>query len=290
VHDGDAIALGLALESGIPFAAVHEIIRQQRRDLTLIGPISDMAFDQLIAAGTVAKVIAAWVGNVAGGSGYGFRRAYEQGQPRRIVMEDHSNFTVGLALKAAAMGVPYLPTFTGLGGDIVRSHPRIRPIDDPFGGPPLLAVGALRPDVAIIHVQRADAQGNAHLWGNLGLTVEAAQAARRTIVICEEIVADEVIRSDPNRTLIPGFLVAAVVEEPGGALPSSVQGYWRRDFEPFLTYHQVSRSVEGFQRWLKEWVLDLPGRPAYLRHLGQPTLDRLRVRDRRLAAAANFAP
>jgi glutaconate CoA-transferase, subunit A len=290
VHDGDAIALGLALESGIPFAAVHEIIRQQRRDLTLIGPISDMAFDQLIAAGTVAKVIAAWVGNVAGGSGYGFRRAYEQGQPRRIVMEDHSNFTVGLALKAAAMGLPYLPTFTGLGGDIVRSHPRIRPIDDPFGGPPLLAVGALRPDVAIIHVQRADAQGNAHLWGNLGLTVEAAQAARRTIVICEEIVADEVIRSDPNRTLIPGFLVAAVVEEPGGALPSSVQGYWRRDFEPFLTYHQVSRSVEGFERWLKEWVLDLPGRPAYLRHLGQATLDRLRVRDRRLAAAANFAP
>ncbi|HXO58990.1 MAG TPA: CoA-transferase, partial [Candidatus Acidoferrum sp.] len=159
VHDGDAIALGLALESGIPFAAVHEIIRQRREDLTLIGPISDMAFDQLIAAGTVAKVIAAWVGNVAGGSGYGFRRAYEQGQPRRIVMEDHSNFTVGLALKAAAMGLPYLPTFTGFGGDIVRGHPRIRPVEDPFGGPGLLAVGALKPDVAILHVQRADASG-----------------------------------------------------------------------------------------------------------------------------------
>src|SRR5207245_6526758 len=162
VHDGDAVALGLALESGIPFAAVHEIIRQGRKDLTLIGPISDMAFDQLIAAGTVAKVIAAWVGNVAGGSGYGFRRAYEQGQPRRIVMEDHSNFTVGLALKAAAMGLPYLPTFTGIGGDIVRGHPRIRPIGDPFGGPGLLAVGALKPDVAIVHVQRTDASGNAH--------------------------------------------------------------------------------------------------------------------------------
>ncbi len=261
VHDGDAIALGLALESGIPFAAVHEIIRQQRRDLT-----------------------------VAGGSGYGFRRAYEQGQPRRIVMEDHSNFTVGLALKAAAMGLPYLPTFTGIGGDIVRGHPRIRPIGDPFGGPDLLAVGALRPDVAIIHVQRADAQGNAHLWGNLGLTVEAAYAARRTIVLCEEVVSEAVIRSDPNRTMIPGFLVSAVVEEPGGALPSSVQGYWRRDFEPFLAYHRMSRTPEGFQSWLREWVLDLPDRPAYLQHMGEAALVRLRVSDRRPAAEANFAP
>jgi len=282
--------LGLALESGIPFAAVHEIIRQGRKDLTLIGPISDMAFDQLIAAGTVAKVIAAWVGNVAGGSGYGFRRAYEQGRPRRIVMEDHSNFTVGLALKAAAMGLPYLPTFTGFGGDIVRGHPRIRPVDDPFGGPGLLAVGALKPDVAIVHVQRADASGNAHLWGNLGLTVEAAYAARRTIVVCEEIVPDNVIRSDPNRTMIPGFLVTAVVEEPGGALPSSVQGYWRRDFDTFLDYHRLSKTADGFQSWLEEWVLDLPDRPAYLRHMGNTALGRLRVTDRRLAAAANFAP
>src|ERR1700716_321517 len=290
VHDGDTIALGLALESGIPFAAVHEIIRQRRKDLTLIGPISDMAFDQLIAAGTVAKVIAAWVGNVAGGSGYGFRRAYEQGQPRRIVMEDHSNFTVGLGLKAAAMGLPYLPTFTGLGGDIVRGHPRIRPVDDPFGGPALLAVGAIKPDVAIVHVQRADASGNAHLWGNLGLTVEAAYAARRTIVVCEEIVADDVIRSDPNRTMIPGFLVTAVVEEPGGALPSSVQGYWRRDFATFLRYHGLSRTTEGYQSWLKEWVLDLPDRAAYLGHMGDAAVEQLRVRDRRLAAAANFAP
>jgi len=290
VHDGDAIALGLALESGIPFAAVHEIIRQGRKDLTLIGPISDMAFDQLIAAGTVAKVIAAWVGNVAGGSGYGFRRAYEQGQPRRIVMEDHSNFTVGLALKAAAMGLPYLPTFTGLGGDIVRGHQRIRPIEDPFGGPGLLAVGAIKPDVAIVHVQRADASGNAHLWGNLGLTVEAAYAARRTIVVCEEIVPDDVIRSDPNRTMIPGFVVSAVVEEPGGALPSSVQGYWRRDFETFLQYHGRSKTAEGYRSWLKEWVLDLPDRPAYLRHMGDAAVERLRVSDRRLAAAANFAP
>lgn len=290
VHDGDAIALGLALESGIPFAAVHEIIRQQRRNLTLIGPISDMAFDQLIGAGAVAGVTAAWIGNVAGGSGYCFRRAYEQGLPHPIRMEDHSNFSVALGLKAAAMGVPFLPTFTGLGGDIVRDHPGIRPIDDPFGGPPVLGVRAIKPDVAIIHVQRADTQGNAHLWGNYGVAIEAAYAAARTIITCEEIVSGDVIRSDPNRTVIPGFLTTAVVEEPGGALPSSVQGYWRRDFEPFLTYHRESRTLDGFQRWLGEWVLEIPDRHSYLAHMGERAVERLRVRDQRPAAAANFAP
>lgn len=290
VHDGDTVALGLALESGIPFAAVHELIRQGRRDLTLVGPISDMAFDQLIGAGCVRRVIAAWVGNVAGGSGYCFRRAVEHGIPGALEMEDHSNFTVGLALKAAAMGVPYLPTFTGFGSDIVRDHPRIKSVADPFGGPAPLAVGALRPDVAIVHAQRADQEGNAHLWGNLGLCVEAVYGARRTILTCEEIVSPDVIRTDPNRTVIPGFLVEAVVEVPGGALPSSVQGYWRRDFEPFLSYHRISRTVEGYHQWLREWVLEVRDRDHYLEKLGADAVDRLRVRDLQPAAVANFAP
>lgn len=290
VFDGDAVALGLALESGIPFAAVHEIIRQKRKDLTLVGPISDMAFDQMLGAGVAARVVAAWVGNVAAGSGYAFRRAVEDGVPRSIEVEDHSNFTIGLALKAAAMGLPFLPTFTGIGGDIVKAHPRIRPIEDPFGGAPLLAVAAFRPDVTIIHVQRADEDGNAHLWGNLGLTVEAAYGAHRTIVTCEEMVSREVIRSDPNRTVIPGFLVSAVVEEPGGALPASVQGYWHRDFMPFLDYHRTSRTPDGLRDWLREWVYDVPNRAAYLQKLGQEAISRLRVREERPSARANFAP
>jgi glutaconate CoA-transferase subunit A len=290
VPDGSSIALGLSLESLIPFAAVHELIRLGRRDLTLIGPISDMAFDQLIGAGCVRQVIAAWVGNVAGGSGYAFRRAVEDGVPHPITVEDHSNFTVGLALKAGAMGVPFLPTFTVHGSDIARDHPRIRPIDDPFGGPSLLGVGALHPDVAIVHAQRADRHGNTHVWGNLGLTVEAVYAARMTIVTCEEIVADEVIRSDPNRTIIPGFLVGAVVEEPGGALPSSVQGYWRRHIDTFLEYHQLSKTVDGCAAWRREWVDGLRDRREYLARLSPSTLDGLRVRDTQLAAPANFAP
>jgi glutaconate CoA-transferase subunit A len=290
VPDGSSIALGLSLESLIPFAAVHELIRLGRRDLTLIGPISDMAFDQLIGAGCCRRVIAAWVGNVAGGSGYAFRRAVEDGIPHPVTVEDHSNFTVGLALKAAAMGVPFLPTFTVQGSDIARDHSRIRPIDDPFGGPSLLGVGALHPDVALVHAQRADRHGNAHVWGNLGLTVEAVYAARTTIVTCEEIVADEVIRSDPNRTIIPGFLVGAVVEEPGGALPSSVQGYWRRDIDTFLEYHRQSKTVEGHAAWRREWVDGIRDRREYLTRLSPSTLDALRIRDTQLAAPANFAP
>jgi glutaconate CoA-transferase subunit A len=144
--------------------------------------------------------------------------------------------------------------------------------------------------VAIVHVQRADEQGNAHLWGNLGLTVEAAYGARRTIVSCEEIVSSDVIRSDPNRTVIPGFLVTAVVEEPGGALPAPVQGYWRRDSASFFEYHRVSRSTDGLQAWLREWVYDLPDRAGYLDKLGEPAVSLLRVRDERLAAPTNFAP
>jgi glutaconate CoA-transferase subunit A len=290
VPDGSSIALGLSLESLIPFAAVHELIRLNRRHLTLIGPISDMAFDQLIGAGCVSQVIAAWVGNVAGGSGYAFRRAVEEGVPHPLEVEDHSNFTVGLALKAAAMGIPYLPTYTVRGSDIATGHPRIREVDDPFGGPPLLGVGALHPDVAIVHAQRADQEGNAHLWGNLGITVEAVYAAGTTIVTCEEIVSADVIRSDPNRTVIPGFLVGAVVEEPGGALPSSVQGYWRRDFEPFLEYHRQSKTAEGFASWRRDWIDGLQDRSQYLARLEPATLERLRVRERRLAAPANFAP
>ncbi len=248
-----------------------------------------MAFDQLIGAGCVKRVVAAWVGNVAGGSGHAFRRAVEEGIPRPIEMEDHSNLTVALALKAAAMGVPFLPTVTVLGSDIARDHPRIRPLQDPYGGPPMLAVQALKPDVAIVHAQRADQHGNAHLWGNLGISVEAVYAASRTILTCEEIVPEDVIRSDPNRTVIPGFLVTAAVEEPGGSLPSSIQGYWRRDLPAFLEYHRLSRTLQGYEQWLRLWVLEAPDRQSYLARLG-PRLEQLQVRERRLSAPANFAP
>ncbi len=288
VRDGMTIAMGTGLESGIPFAAGHEIIRQERRDLTLVGPISDILFDQLIGAGCVARVIAAWVGNVGAGIAYNFRRAIEESVPRRLEIEDHTNLTVALALEAAARGVPYLPARTALGTDIVRTHPRLREVTDPFTGVRLLAVGALRPDVAILHVQRCDRDGNAHVWGNLGVSLEAARAADVVILTCEEIVEGGVIRSDPNRTLVPGFLVGAAAAVPSGSHPSPIQGYANRDDRFYDEYHAETRTRDGFLGWLDRMVLTTGGHAGYLARLGRDRVEGLRPRTLHLAAPVSY--
>ncbi|HWP45712.1 MAG TPA: CoA-transferase [Candidatus Limnocylindrales bacterium] len=288
VRDGMSIVAGTALESLIPFSAGHEIIRQGRRDLTLIGPISDILFDLLIGAGCVRKVVAAWVGNVMMGSGYNFRRAVEEGIPHPIDVEDHSNFTIALALHAAALGVPYLPTKTALGSDLPVNHPGMKEIGCPFTGEKLLAVQAIHPDIAIIQVQRCDPEGNAHIWGNTGITGDAARASRSLILVTEEIVSPDIIRSDPNRTLIPGFLVSAVVEEPWGAHPSPVQGYYNRDHGFYKDYHEETKTLEGFQKWLNRWVKGVETRHSYLQLLGEERIQELKVKKEALSAPANF--
>src|SRR5262249_28889252 len=243
-------------------AAGHELIRRRRRDLTLIGPISDILFDQLIGAGCVRRVIAAWVGNVSEGLGHCYRRAVEQSVPHAITVEDHSNYSVSLPLLAVRVGAPYIPMVSLLGSDIVRDHPTIRAAPSPLDGRPTMLVPALRPDVAILHVQRADAEGRAHVWGGLGICEEAALAARGVIYTAEEIVPSEVILSDPNRVLAPGLKTLAVVHAPGGAHPSPVQGHYNRDHAYFAEYHQRTRTVEGFAVWLEEHVLSVPDRAA----------------------------
>jgi glutaconate CoA-transferase subunit A len=288
VPEGAVVALGTALECLIPFAAAHELIRQGRRRLTLVGPVSDVCFDQLIAAGCVERVVAAWVGNVQHGSAYAFRRAVEQGIPTPVAVEDHSNFTIALALEAAALGVPYLPTRTLLGSDVLARSPRLRVAPCPFTGEPLVLVPALAPDVAILHVQRADPEGNCHVWGPTGVTAAAGQASRRVIVVCEELVDPEVIRRDPNRVLLPGFLVTAVVHLPWGGHPSPVQGYYHRDHGAYTEYHQRSATPEGVRGWLEEWVLAVPDHAAYLVKVGQARLDRLRLRASRLAPSVDY--
>lgn len=288
VPDGSSVAISLALEPLIPFAAAHEIIRQQRRNLTLIGPISDVLFDQLIGAGCVERVTAAWAGNVSEGLGYCYRRATERAIPRAITIEEHSNFTIGLALLAASLGSPYIPTRSTLGSDIPRHNTAFRLEHSPLDGTPLLLVPALRPDVTIVHVQRSDEDGNAHLWGNSGICEEAMLAAKDVILEAEEIVDREVILSDPNRVLGPSFKVRAVVHEPWGAHPSAVQGYTNRDHLFYHEYHERTRSVEDFQDWLKEWVLHLPSRADYVKKLGEERLQRLRVKEHRYAAAVDY--
>src|ERR1700732_5046599 len=205
VPSGSMILMGAQLEQMIPFSAGHELIRQGRRDLTLVGPISDILFDQMIGAGCVSRVMAAWVGNVSAGVGYCYRRAVEHGIPRRIETVDYSNFTLALALHAAAMGVPFLPTYSTLGSDLLKKNGNLREFSSPVSEEKLVAVGAWRRAVAILHVQRADARGNAHVWGSLGVAVDGARAARKVILVAEEIVEPSVIASDPNRTLVPGF-------------------------------------------------------------------------------------
>jgi len=288
VPNGSSVAIGLALEPLIPFAAGHEIIRQQRRNLTLIGPISDLLFDQLIGAGCVEKVKAAWVGNVSEGLGHCYRRAIEQSIPRAIVTEEHSNYTIGLALLAGSVGVPYIPTRSLLGSDIPRQNPTFYLQQSPLDGTPLLFVPAVHPDVAIIHLQRSDEEGNAHLWGSIGISEEAILAARDVIVVAEEIVAREVILSDPNRVLGPSFKVRAVVHEPWGAHPSAVTGYYNRDHQYYHEYHTRTRTAEGFQNWLEEWVLNTSDRAAYVAKLGEERIHSLGVKEHRYAAPVDY--
>jgi glutaconate CoA-transferase subunit A len=283
VPDGASVCLGTAIEGMIPFAAGHELIRQRRRDLELIGPVSDMLFDQLIGAGCVRKVSAAWIGNVSAGLGHNYRRAVEQGIPLPLEVEDHSNFTMALALQAAAIGAPYIPTRSLLGTGLLASNPRLRVGTDPFSGAPVVLVPAIAPEVAVLHVQRADEHGHAHAWGTIGVTREAALAARRIILVAEEIQPRERILSDPNLVLAPRFKVAAVVHQPWGAYPSPVQGHYARDHDFYHRFHEASRTVEGNRAWLERWVWGVPDWPGFLAQLGTDALARIRVRAPRLA-------
>jgi glutaconate CoA-transferase subunit A len=288
VPSGSMVLLGAELEQMIPFAAGHELIRQGRRDLTLVGPISDILFDQLIGAGCVSRVMAAWVGNASAGLAYCFRRAVESGIPRPIDVVDYSNFTIALALHAAALGVPFLPTYATLGSDLLQKNGNLRVFSSPVSEEKLVAVRSLRPDIAILQAQRADVFGNAHKWGSLGVAVDGARAARRVIVVAEEIVEPGVIASDPNRTLLPGFLVAAVVNEPWGAHPSPVQGYYGRDHAFFAEYHEQTRELKDFEDWLARWVLQVPGRKEYMNRLAAGRIEPLRVKEHAFSAPADF--
>ena len=276
-----SIALGCALEPAIPFAFGHELIRQGRRDLTLIGPISDVLFDQLIGAGCVASVEAAWIGNVSAGLGHCYRRALEQGIPRRIVVRDHSNFTLAQSLLASAIGAPYIPTRTLLGSDIPRANGTFRESASPFDGTKLLLLPSITPDLTVIACQVADPDGSADLAGPWGVTQEAALAAKSVIVLAD-IVTDRPLLRTPNRSIVPATKVAAVVHEPGACHPSPLQGRYHRDHEFFHEYHRATRTAEGFDGWIREWVTGVRDRGQYLRKLGPRWLA--------LDASVKFAP
>jgi glutaconate CoA-transferase subunit A len=261
----------------IPFAAGHEIIRQGRKDLTLARATPDLIYDQIVAAGCARKVIFSYMGNPGVGSLRIVRGEIEAG---RLEWEEYSHFGMISRLQAGATGLPFIPMNQTAARDLERANPNIKRVKDPYSGKDVIVVPALHPDVAIVHVQRADREGNAHLWGIIGEQKEAAFAAEHVILTAEEIVDEAVIRSDPNRTLIPGFTVDAICHVPYACHPSYAQGYYDRDNEFYLNWDGVSQSLESVRAWLDEWVFSVKDHERYWQKLGPEVHQRLQVKPR----------
>jgi glutaconate CoA-transferase subunit A len=276
VYDGDCV-YAAGFTHMIPFAAGHEIIRQGKKDLTLARATPDLIYDQIIAAGLARKVIFSYMGNPGVGSLRIARAAIEAGT---LEWEEYSHFGMISRLQAGASGLPFMPMNPTAAGDLANANPLHRNVTDPYSGTEIPVVPALKPDVAIVHVQRADADGNAHIWGIIGEQKEAAFAAERVILTTEEIVSEDIIRSDPNRTLIPGFIVDAVCHVPYCAHPSYTQGYYDRDNAFYLAWDKISASLETTQTYLDEWVYGVKDRNEYWEKLGPEVHERLAVKSR----------
>ena len=283
VHDGDSIYAS-GFTHLIPFAAGHEIIRQGRRNLALARATPDLIYDQMVAAGCARKVIFSYMGNPGVGSLRIVRAAIEKGE---LEWEEYSHFGMISRLQAGAAGLPFMPMNQTAATDLENANPNIKRVQDPYSGKEVITVPALNPDVAIVHVQRADKHGNAHLWGIIGEQKEAAFAAERVILTAEEIVDEEIIRSDPNRTLIPGFIVDAVCHVPFACHPSYAQGYYDRDNEFYLGWDKVSESAESVRAYLEEWVYGVKDRDEYWDKLGKAAHDRLKIKPR-MSEAINY--
>lgn len=276
VRDGDSV-YAAGFTHLIPFAAGHEIIRQGKKNLTLARATPDLIYDMLVAAGCARKVIFSYMGNPGVGSLRIVRAEIEAGN---LEWEEYSHFSMISRLQAGASGLPFMPMNPTAAGDLERANPLYRTVTDPYSGRPVVVVPALNPDVAIVHVQRADAEGNAHIWGIIGEQKEAAFATGRVILTAEEIVDESIIRSDPNRTLIPGFIVDAVCHVPYCAHPSYTQGYYDRDNAFYLEWDKISADRAAVQKWLDEWVYGVKDRAEYWEKLGAEVHERLKVESR----------
>jgi glutaconate CoA-transferase, subunit A len=267
VRDGDSVAIE-GFTHLICFAAGHEIIRQRKRDLTLCRLTPDVIYDQMIGAGVAKKLVFSWLGNPGVGSLHAVRRRVERADPEPLEIEEYSHFGMICRYVAGASNLPFFPIRSYYESDLPKANPRIVPIESPYGDGTVYAVPPLNPDVAIVHAQRADAEGNTQIWGVVGCQKEAAFAADRVIVVVEELVGSEVIRRDPNRTIIPGLIVDAVVVEPKACHPSYAQGYYDRDNRFYLDWDAISRDSASLDVWLKEWVYDLSTHADYVEKLG----------------------
>jgi glutaconate CoA-transferase subunit A len=266
VRDGQHVALE-GFTHLIPHAAGHEIIRQQKRDLTLYRMTPDLVYDQLIGMGVARKLVFSWGGNPGVGSLHRFRDAIENAWPLRLEIEERSHADLASAYVAGAAGLPLALLRAYRGSDLPKYNKRIKFITCPFTGEELAATPAVNLDVAIIHAQKADRKGNVLIWGILGVQKEAVLAAKAAIVTVEEIV-DE-LGASPNACILPSWVVTAVCHVPGGAHPSYAQGYYRRDNAFYQNWDPISRSRDNFLQWMKRHVLETASFPDFQKSLAE---------------------
>ncbi|SCE10510.1 glutaconate CoA-transferase subunit A [Streptomyces sp. AmelKG-A3] len=273
VHDGATVSLE-GFTHLVPTAAGHEIIRQGRRDLTVVRMTADIVVDQMIAAGCVSRLVSSFVGNSSAGSLGELRRRIERADPAPLAFEEYSHYGMVCRYLAGAQRLPFYPLRSYGGSDLPGVNSDLRTVTSPYPGPDgeperIYVVPPVNPDVTIVHAQRADRRGNTQLWGLTGVQAEAVYAADKAIVVVEEVVADAVVRSDPNRTLIPAHAVDAVVVCPRGAHPSFAQGYYDRDNAFYRAWSHISKDPERLREWLREWVYGTEDHAAYVDKLGE---------------------
>ncbi|MDI3389144.1 CoA-transferase [Streptomyces sp. B-S-A8] len=281
VRDGDTVALE-GFTHLIPTAAGHEIIRQGRRGLTVVRMTADIVVDQMLAAGCVAKLVSSFVGNSSAGSLGELRRRIERADPEPLTFEEYSHHGMLCRYLAGAQRLPFYPLRSYAGSDLPAVNPALRKVTSPYPGPDgrpeqVYVVPPVNPDVTIVHAQRADRRGNTQVWGLTGVQAEAVYAARTAVVVVEELVDDDVVRSDPNRTLVPAHAVDAVVVCPRGAHPSFAQGYYDRDNAFYRAWSHISKDPARLQAWLDEWVHGTRDHAEYVARLGEQRRSELAV-------------
>ncbi len=291
IPDGSRLrSCGIGLRKPMGFA--YEIVRQKKRDLTLLLSGWTEDADILIGAGCLEKLEGSYLGLEAFGLAYCYRRAMEKGIPKKILIEEYSNFGMTMRFMAAAMGLPFMPIKSNLGSDLLRvesfRHPKAVTLDDPFGtGERVALLPACHADVSLLHAQRCDEDGNTQVWGQIGDDNWGTPAGKKIVVGVEEIVSTKVVRRDPNRTIVPGFRVDAIVPLAFGAHPYQVQGYYDLDAAFRKEYAERSVDLDSWNGWMDEWVYGVDGHEGYLKKLGADRLNGLRAK-RMMSGQVNY--
>lgn len=286
VHDGDSVYIS-GFTHLIDFSAGHEMIRQRKKNLSLIRMTPDVIYDQMIAAGTASRLIFSYLGNPGVGSLHCVRRSVEKGDPNKVTIEEYTHGSLISALYAGGANIPFFPVRAVGETDLAKCNENFKYVKDPFAKERVLVVRPLRPDVSIVHVQRSDSEGNSQVWGIMGEQKEVAFAGKKVIVTAEEIVDSDTIKGDPNRTIIPGLIVSAVVHDPWGAHPSYAQGFYDRDNEFYISWDRISRDKSSTEQYLDEWIYGINDREEYVSKLGEEKLSKLRMK-KRIVQSINY--